>query len=35
MGCQDVEHRTLVLTTYVANACALTCFNGICYALIH
>lgn len=35
LACQDIEHRTPVLTVYVANAHALTCYNGICYALVH
>ncbi|HWO24919.1 MAG TPA: hypothetical protein VNO30_39525 [Kofleriaceae bacterium] len=35
LTCNDIERRTPALTVYVANAHALTCFGGICYALVH
>ena len=35
LSCLDPDRRTPALTLYVASARALTCFGGVCYALVH
>lgn len=34
LTCQDIEHRTPALVLYISGARALTCFGGVCYALV-